>query len=481
MTHQRELDRLLEAFLAEGHDEVADRVIEAALDQIDQTHQRRVLRVPRRLQTMPNLTRLAAAAVIGVVAVGGALFLLRPGPTPVTAGPAATFSATLTPGPAPTPTPAPTATPAPSPASTPQVGLTGPIGAGRQIHAQVTLADGRVLVVGGYDVNNLALASASIYDLKTNTFTPTGAMGAARGLFTATLLTDGRVLVAGGGHASWVGLQGDPFLASAELYDPKTGTFSPTGSMTTAREDHTATRLRDGRVLIVGGDDATSHGVATAEIYDPKTGTFSPTGSMATPRGFHTATLLADGRVLVAGGDTAGWTSSGNLATAELYDPKTGTFTATGSMSTTRAYHAATRLPDGRVLVTGGADNGATDLASAEIYDPKTGTFTAAGSMTIARLYHSATLLADGRVLIAGGGGDYTNLLFIATAEIFDPKTGTFTRTGSLATARTYHAATLLASGRVLVTGGYGGTAPLASAELYDPKTGTFSPAGAGG
>jgi hypothetical protein len=306
-------------------------------------------------------------------------------------------------------------------------------------------------------------------------------MGAARGLFTATLLTDGRVLVAGGGHASWTGPQGAPFLASAELYDPKTGTFSPTGSMTTAREDHTATLLRDGRVLIVGGDDATSHGLATAELYDPKTGTFSPTGSMSTTRGFHTATLLADGRVLVAGGDTAGWTPSGNLATAELYDPKTGTFTATGSMAAVRAYHDATLLADGRVLVTGGADESGTEVPSAEIYDPKTGTFTAAGTMTIARVYHTATLLADGRVLIVGGGSDYTSFLFIPTAEIFDPKTGTFTKTGSLATARTNHAATLLASGRVLVTGGYGATAPLASAELYDPKTGTFSPAGAGG
>ncbi len=478
MTHQPELDRILAAFLAEGHDEVADRVIEAALDQIDHTRQRRAMRVPRRLQAMPMLTRLAAAAVIGLVAVGGAVFLLRPGPSAVvgvagaTSAPTSAPSATAQP-----PTPSPTL--APSPSATPRIGLTGPIGAGRQIQTQTVLADGRVLIAGGYDVNDLPLASATIFDPKTNTFSPTGSMGAARGLFTATLLADGRVLVAGGGHASWVGIQGAPFLASAELYDPKTGTFSPTGSMSTPREDHTATLLRDGRVLIVGGDDATSHGIATAELYDPKTGTFTSTGSMAAPRGLHTATLLADGRVLVAGGETAAWTAS-PILTAEIYDPKTGRFSPTGSMTTARTFHTATLLADGRVLIAGGSD-GSMDLALAEIYDPKAGAFTATGSMTIARVYHTATMLADGRVLIAGGGGDYTNFLFISTAEIFDPTSGTFTRTGSLATPRTYHAASLLADGRVLVTGGYGATAPLASAELYDPKTGMFSPAGAGG
>ncbi len=115
-------------------------------------------------------------------------------------------------------------------------------------------------------------------------------------------------------------------------------------------------------------------------------------------------------------------------------------------------------------------------LPYAELYDPKTGTFSATGSMTAARFYQTATLLADGRVLVAGGGGDYTNRQFLATAEIYDPTTGTFSPTGPMTAARTYHTATLLANGRVLVTGGYGDLAPLASAELYDPTTGTFSP-----
>jgi WD40 repeat protein len=236
----------------------------------------------------------------------------------------------------------------------------------------------------------------------------------------------------------------------------------------------------DGRVLIVGGDDTTSHGIASAELFDPKTGTFSPTGSMTTARGFHTATLLPDGRVLIAGGDRAAWTPSEDLASAEIYDPKTGAFTPTGSMATARTFHAATLLSDGRVLVTGGTD-GTNDLASAEIYDPKTGTFAATGSMKDARVYQTAALLSDGRVLVAGGGADYTNGIFLASAELYDPKTGTFSVTGSMIEARTYQTASVLADGRVLVTGGYGAQAPLASAELYDPKAGTFGPAGAGG
>jgi hypothetical protein len=483
MTDQRELDRLLGAFFVDGTDELADRVIEAALHQIDHTRQRRAMRLRGTLQTMPALTRLAVAAVIGLLAVES-VFVLQ-GNHALIGGPIATPVTTATVAPTAGPSaPAATITPVPSPTA-----MTGAIGDGRQIHTMTLLTDGRVLVAGGYALGDVPLASASIFDPTTGAFSPTGSMAEARGMHTATRLADGRVLIAGGGPVSWLDTNTGSYLTTAELYDPATGTFSPTGRMTSAREDHTATLLADGRVLLVGGNDLGSHAVASAEIYDPRTGTFSPTGSMAIPRGFHTATLLPDGRVLIAGGDSAAWVDAGPyLATAELYDPRTGTFSPTGSMAEGRAYHDATLLRDGRVLMTGGVTygggdaRGLTSLASAELYDPKTGRFSPTGSMTDGRVYHAATLLADGRVLVAGGCHDgrvyANNPHFLATAEVYDPATGTFSRTGSMAEGRTWQAAAALADGQVLVTGGYGDVVPLASAERYDPATGTFGPAG---
>jgi hypothetical protein len=206
------------------------------------------------------------------------------------------------------------------------------------------------------------LASAELYDPKTGSFSPTGSMTLTRDGQRATLLSDGRVLIAGGFNRSG-------YLASAELYDPKAGWFSSTGSMTTARAGPTATALSDGRVLISGGWDQSAE-FASAEVYDPKTGSFSPTGSMATARPGDTATLLPDGRVLIAGGGPTGLASIPYLASAQLYDPKTGSFGPTGSMAaTTRHYPTATLLPDGRALIAGGDDRG-TYLASAELYQP---------------------------------------------------------------------------------------------------------------
>ena len=308
-------------------------------------------------------------------------------------------------------------------------------------------------------------------------------MARARGFDTATLLLAGRVLFAGGNPFTWTVI--GPFIGSAELYDPTTGTFGQTGSLATARNLHTATLLLDGRVLITGGNDAKEHSVALAELYDPKTGTFSPTGSMTTARGFHNAIRLPDGRVVIAGGGSAGWTGGHFVASAEIYDPATGKFTPTGPMTVERALHTTTLLADGRVLVTGGfnnEDDGSTSLASAELYDPKSGTFSPTGSMVDGRTFDAATLLADGRVLITGGvrnGWDYVNLL--DSAEMYDPKTGTFTTIGPMSGTRVSHTATLLPDGRVLIAGGYNGSVDDNSAELYDPTTGTFALIGPGG
>ena len=233
-------------------------------------------------------------------------------------------------------------------------------------------------------------------------FVPTGSMTAARESHTATLLPSGMVLIAGGAgyHTTF---------ASAELYDPATATFTATGNMTAARSGHTATLLGNGKVLIAGGVswDATTYDATTsasAELYNPSAGKFTATGSMTVARQQHTATLLNDGRVLIAGGESIGVVDF-NLASAELYNPGTGTFTAIGNIATYRENHTATLLDDGKVLVAGGdAINGAS-VNLVELYDPSAGTFTATGSMTVARRYHTATLLGNGEVLIAGGDG----------------------------------------------------------------------------
>ena len=336
----------------------------------------------------------------------------------------------------------------------------------RGLHSATLLTNGEVLMAGGTALADPlcigGIGLAELYDSVAGSFTPTGRMTAPRYAHTATLLLNGKVLVTGGyGFVRDCEDLGEPAQASAELYNPSTRSFTATGGMRIGRGGHTATLLENGKVLVAGGGDqggsAGGGGTATnsAELYDPVTGVFISTGSMTTPRFGHTATLLPNGKVLIAGGvDTTSPTSPVTTATAEIYDPAGGTFTPTNKMAAGRSRHTATLLVDGRVLIAGGAG-----LATAEIYDSTTGTFSPTGVMGQPRTVHTATLLPSGNVLVAGGSD--------STAEIYDASTGSFNTTGGMEIGRWGHTAALLQNGKVLVAGG-GARSPLATAELYN-------------
>lgn len=255
--------------------------------------------------------------------------------------------------------------------------------------------------------------------------------------------------------------------------------FVADGNMTSARALHTSTLLPGGMVLITGGANlgAASTVLGSAELYNPNAGTFSATGNLQTARAWHTATLLNDGRVLVAGGCSVAL--AGPLASAELFDSSGATSTATASMNTARCGHTATLLANGKVLVTGGTDSTGTALASAELFDPTTDTFSSTGSMQTARKEHTATLLASGKVLVAGGIDDKSTDL--DSAELYDPTAGTFTTlVGMMTAARAGHTATMLTSGadvgKVLLAGGTDATGKAQNtAELFDPAPQSFT------
>lgn len=329
--------------------------------------------------------------------------------------------------------------------------------------------------------NGVTSNTGVIFSIPTPNFAITGTLANARSSQTATLLENGNVLVAAGYGG---GLQtrpwGSPATASAELYSPVTGSFTTTGNLNAARISSTATLLDSGSVLVAGGTDGrrirvgVNSAATSTELYDPASGTFAFSGSMSTARFDHSATLLSNGNVLIAGGTG---TTINTLSSAELYNPSTGTFTTTGGLNDGRTSHTATLLPNGKVLIVGGSDSNDYASASAELYDPVAGTFTVTGSLSIGRINHTATLLNNGLVLVAGGF-DY-NSDALASAELYNPATGTFTLTGSLNIGRGEHTATPLNNGLILLAGGFdinGNT--LASAELYDPVAGTFTVTG---
>ncbi|MXY80437.1 MAG: hypothetical protein F4Y94_12340 [Chloroflexi bacterium] len=293
-------------------------------------------------------------------------------------------------------------------------------------------------------------------------FEPLPDLLTARSFHRATALPDGRVLISGG--------QTGPTesTSTAEVYVPDAGRFEDAGAMSLPRSGHSATLLDDGTVLVAGGISRPDQPIRTAERFDAARGIFVPAGPLLGARTQHTATLLADGRVLVAGGISGG--AGSELASAEIYDPARDRFLPTGAMRVGRAGHSATRLPDGRVLIAGGAgpDGG---FAPAEIYDPAARAFTAAGAMVVPRSEHAAVALGDGRVVISGGRG--ANALYLAAVEMYDPATGMFTALAPLNRARRGHSVTLMSGGGVLVVGGLDApTLDEAGAERYLPESG---------
>lgn len=322
-------------------------------------------------------------------------------------------------------------------------------------HTATLLPSGKVLIAGGDQafLATLAVSSAELFDPSTGAFTATGNMTTVRDGHNASLLSDGRVLISGGSDQ-----------LSAEIYDPASGAFTATGNMVARPyQRQAAILLQDGRVFVASQP--------TAQLYDPVNGTFAATNSYAAPAPDYLepngVTLLPDGRVLLTGGNTfsgfAGW--------AELYDPATGQFTVTGTSGGVTGWwyntNTATLLGSGKVLVAGSDEY---DLpADAELYDPATGAVTAIGSTAASHEYAAATLLPDGSVLITGGqlpgGNGETN------SELYVPANGTFSTTGNMVTGHHEHTATLLPDGSVLVAGGITiWPSSTSSAEIYRPQ-----------
>lgn len=265
----------------------------------------------------------------------------------------------------------------------------------------------------------------------------------------AVVLEDGRVLVTGGCGGSSC----ETVHASTELYDPSRRVFTPAARMSEARAGHSAVRLGDGTVLVLGGWTGSSATVS-AELYRPNGGVFETVDPLSQPRMAAQATLLTDGRVLVSVGETRTGQATDAL---DLYDPQRFGFSAGATLREPRAFHSATRLEDGRVLIVGGHRRRGAVLRSAEIYDPVRGITESTGELSAPRYKQAAVLLADGRVLvIAGSGAGSRASARHASIEIFDPASGTFSAGPPLAAPRYKipDAAVVTGEGQVIVAGG---------------------------
>jgi len=331
----------------------------------------------------------------------------------------------------------------------------------RAQHTATFLSDGRVLLVGGSVAPNIQLADVEIYNPATGITTLVAPLHTPRLGHTATLLSDGRVLVVGGYNHTQL------WLDDAEIYDPYADIWTVVPMLTTHGGGHTATLMADGRVLVVGGVVGSGKLNDQVEIFDPHTNSWYAAMPLESERASHTSQLLEDGRVLVAGGGSAtGFPAGGD---AIIYDPKVNDWLTTGAMVKPRIFGESVRLLDGRVLVVGGVNLEDTlsdspnqkKSASAEIFDPISDTWTATGELSQARYGHVIKLLLDGRVLVSGGARDgdccWTNDSFVREIEVYDPESGAWIPAGDLLQPAIYSAGILLPDGRVWITGGQSG------------------------
>ena len=342
----------------------------------------------------------------------------------------------------------------------PQIADVDPMAHVRSSHTATPLSDTTVLFLGG----GVSACSAEIYTLRRRSRVIRDGSVCRIG-HTATMLQDGTILIVGG--TSSLDLSAET-LASAEIFSPIAGGFTPTGDLANARFGHEATLLVDGTVLITGGytEDADGNRRATlsAELYDPHLGEFILAPDMNVPRVGHTTTLLEDGSVLLIGG-------TAERPSAEFYESSLKRFRPVEGTGLTRFHHTASRMADGRVLILGGVDENARTLADAAFFDPATESFSAADMMRVARVGHTASVLRDGRVLVVGGNG--ADRWALASIEIYDPSSDEFSIVFLLSKPRVSHTATTIdAGGGVLIAGGWGPLKPggptvLRDAELF--------------
>ncbi|WP_353619961.1 kelch repeat-containing protein [Comamonas sp. JC664] len=345
---------------------------------------------------------------------------------------------------------------------------TSPLELNRCRHTATELHSGAVMVAGGMG-NGMAHSSVEVYLPDERSWLFLAEMTEPRVGHVAVRLPWGHVLVIGG----------NPFTTqtTAEVYDPVANTWTPTGSLLTARSRFTATMLPTGKVVVTGGRDSNNAVLNSTEVYNPATGTWSATGNLNVSRSDHGAVLMADGRVLVAGGVIAASPSLQYTPTAEVYDPNTGTWSATSNIAPTgRGDLTLNLLHSGVPLAVGGRTVGvlqpgvfSTDAST--LYSPVPGTWASAGNLTTGRYAHQSVLLSSGQVLTAGGetnpSGGMPALDRLASAEVYDPVTSTWTATASMLVPRMNFTLTPLFTQEVLAVGCGPNNEP--SAELYTP------------